>query len=109
MDNSNSTSSQLPALRTTMSGFPIEAVPFTYLADVLQDSRTEDAICIFKAVTQLTFHTRHFKILEKIQPRLPHLNGLKSRLKQTYSLYDSAIPPHVSSLLYIEKIFEFVY
>jgi hypothetical protein len=92
-----------------MSGFPIEAVPFPYLADVLQDSRTEDAICILKAVTQLTFHTQHFKILEKIQPRLPHLNSLKSRLKQTYSLCDSAIPPHVSSLLGIKKIFEFVY
>jgi hypothetical protein len=92
-----------------MSGLPAEAIPFPYLAGVVRDSSMEDAINMFKAVTQLTFHTRHFKMLEKIEPRLPYLDRLKSRLKQSYSMSESAIPLSGVSLLDSEQIFEFVY
>jgi hypothetical protein len=92
-----------------MSGLPAEAIPFPYLAGVVRDSSMEDAINMFKAVTQLTFHTRHFKMLEKVEPRFPYLDRLKSRLKQSYSMSESAIPLRGVSLLDSEQIFEFVY
>jgi hypothetical protein len=97
-----------------MSTLPIQfeptmvAIPFPYLANVIRHSTTEQAIDIFKAVTQLASHTRHFKTVEEFLSAA-HKEVIKRRLKQKYSVWETATPPPVLSLLDAEKVFEFVY
>jgi hypothetical protein len=116
----NSFSNQIRAPAPTRSvssigGKPgVDVFPFHYLAGVIRCASKPHAIKMFKAITQLTFHTRHYKILEQMPARIRHPNTympktLLQSLKRTYSIQRGATPPDVASLLDIEEVFPFVY